>query len=62
MSNLSAGEFCRIELPVPDIKLQYRFTNAAANIKMLKRKRQTSLELATDLFNSLVQRAFRGEL
>jgi len=62
MSNFSAGEFCRIELPVPEIGLQRRFAKAVVEVKRLKVKRQTGLKDAADLFGSLVQRAFRGEL
>lgn len=62
MSNFSAGEFCRIELPIPDIAIQQRFASAVAEAKKLKAKRVAGLNDATDLFSSLVQRAFRGEL
>jgi type I restriction enzyme, S subunit len=62
MSNFSAGEFCRIELPVPEIALQRWFAKEVAEVKTLKNKRLAGLKDATELFGSLVQRAFRGEL
>lgn len=62
MSNFSAGEFCRIDLPVPEIALQRRFAKTVAQAKSLKTKRLTGRKEAESLFGSLVQRAFRGEL
>lgn len=62
MSNLSAGEFCRIELPVPDIALQRRFSKTVAQTKHLKAKQVTAWKETESLFGSLVQRAFQGEL
>ena len=62
MSNLSAGEFCRIELPVPEIALQRRFSKTIAQTKHLKAKQVTGWKETESLFGSLVQRAFQGEL
>jgi type I restriction enzyme, S subunit len=62
MSNFSAGEFCRIELPVPDIKVQRRFADVVTAVRGMKEKRAAALAQASDLFGSLVQRAFQGEL
>lgn len=62
MSNFSAGEFRRIELPIPDIGVQRRFAYAAAEIKRFKDQRAVGLKDATELFGTLVQRAFQGEL
>lgn len=62
MSNFSAGEFCRIDLPVPEIALQRQFAKTVAKAKNLKAKRIAGGKEAESLFGSLVQRAFRGEL
>jgi type I restriction enzyme S subunit len=62
MSNFSAGEFCRIELPVPGIDIQRRFQAVVGDVRDMKEKRVAGLAEASNLFGSLVQRAFRGEL
>lgn len=62
MSNFSAGEFCRINLSVPEIALQRRFAKTVAVVKKLKKKRLAGMKDAADLFAALVQRAFQGEL
>jgi type I restriction enzyme S subunit len=62
MSNFSAGEFCRIEMPVPNIVVQRKFTEFVAEAKKSKGKRQLGLKDSNFLFDSLVQRAFREEL
>lgn len=62
MSNFSAGEFCRIELPLPDIALQRRFAKAVSELKKMKVMRHTGLNDSNHLFHCLVQLAFRGEL
>jgi type I restriction enzyme S subunit len=62
MSNFSAGEFCRITIPVPPISLQRQYAKIVENVTKLKRKRYSGLKEASSLFGSLVQRAFRGEL
>lgn len=62
MSNFSAAEFRRIVLPVPGIALQRRFATTLARVGTLKATRQSGLYHTADLFDSLVQLAFRGEL
>lgn len=62
MSNFSAGEFRRIELPVPDLEPQQRFAQAVHNIRSLQQSRAKGLADSVGLFGALVQRAFRGEL
>ena len=62
MSNFSAGEFCRIEFPVPVIDVQRRFRAVVKDVRDMKGKRAAGLADASYLFGSLVQRAFRGEL
>lgn len=62
MSNFSAGEFRRIELPVPDIKLQRKFTQLVQQGRAMQVRRAEGLAEATSLFLALVQCAFRGEL
>lgn len=62
MSNFSAGEFMRIPIPVPPIDAQRRYAKVAENIRACRRQLDAAANEADNLFNSLVQRAFRGEL
>lgn len=62
MSNLSAGEFRRIHLPLPNIKLQRAFAGIVRKARSLKTQRQDGLSCSDSLLDALVQRAFRGEL
>jgi type I restriction enzyme S subunit len=52
------------EFPIisPPIELQQKFTNILLSIEEQKQQAQASLQKAEDLFNSLLQRAFKGEL
>jgi type I restriction enzyme S subunit len=49
-------------IPIPPIKLQAQFADRVAIIEQQKVKAQESLEKAEELFNSLLQKAFKGEL
>ncbi|MHC3941864.1 restriction endonuclease subunit S [Paenochrobactrum sp. BZR 201-1] len=62
MDGLNLGIIKKLVLPKPPMKLQQRF--AAALRSVSKHKKQISAELGdgTELFASLSQRAFRGEL
>jgi type I restriction enzyme S subunit len=46
----------------PEISLQNQFAERVQAIEVQKAQAQASLEKAEDLFNSLMQRAFKGEL
>ena len=46
----------------PDIALQNQFAEKVQAIESQKAQAQASLAQAEDLFNSLLQRAFKGEL
>lgn len=52
------------EFPIisPPIELQQKFTDTLLSIEAQKQRAQASLHKAEDLFNSLLQRAFKGEL
>ncbi len=49
-------------VPVPPIPQQKDFLNVAHKIRSSKKTLQSFLDESEDLFNSLLQRAFRGEL
>lgn len=52
----------RIPVPVPPIDLQNQFAERIQKIEAQKAQAQQSLEKAEELFNALLQRAFKGEL
>ncbi|MBK8503114.1 MAG: hypothetical protein IPL46_13405 [Saprospiraceae bacterium] len=47
---------------MPNIKDQNQFAERIAAIESQKEKAQASLDKAEELFQSLLQRAFKGEL
>ena len=51
-----------IEIPLPNLDLQNQFAERVQAIEAQKAQAQASLAQAEDLFNSLLQRAFKGEL
>jgi type I restriction enzyme S subunit len=62
VAHLNLKMFRDFEFPIPPIAEQSRFTEKALRIENQKIQAQTSLVKAEDLFNSLLQRAFKGEL
>jgi type I restriction enzyme S subunit len=50
------------ELPVPNLTLQNQFAERVAQIEKQKQQAEASLVKAEELFSSLLQRAFKGEL
>ena len=59
---LSLTELRRLKVNLPPIDLQNQFAEHVQKIEAQKAKAQASLEKAETLFNSLLQRAFKGEL
>jgi type I restriction enzyme S subunit len=49
-------------IPFPPIQKQIEFSNKIKNIKLQKNKTQHSFQKSEELFNSLLQKAFKGEL
>ena len=60
--NLNLSMVKGIEVLFPPIKLQNQFAERVQAIEAQKAQAQASLAQAEDLFNSLLQRAFKGEL
>jgi type I restriction enzyme S subunit len=60
--NLNIAIMKNFEIIVPPIKLQEKFEKSLIELLKQKAKAQASLEKADELFNSLLQRAFKGEL
>lgn len=62
MANINAQELQNIPVLDPPINLQNQFAERVQAIEKQKAQAQESLAKAEDLFNSLLQRAFKGEL
>ena len=60
--HLNVKELREMSLPVPPIDLQNQFAERIQSIEAQKQLALASLEKSEALFNSLLQRAFKGEL
>ncbi len=60
--NLDFNDVKKIPVPVPKIELQNHFSKIFYDINKQKNKFQEQLTLLENNFNSLLQRAFKGEL
>jgi len=62
MKNLNSGIVEDLKIPVPPLSLQIRFVQVVEKTEALKAYYQRSLKELENLYGSLSQRAFRGEL
>lgn len=62
MEAITKEQLEKFPIPVPPIALQNQFAERIQAIEQQKAQAQVSLERAEELFNSLLQRAFKGEL
>jgi type I restriction enzyme, S subunit len=62
MANINAKKFQKIPIPLPPLDLQQRFAEIVSSVEEQKAKMRKHLEQLDDLFASLQQRAFRGDL
>ncbi|WP_367231084.1 restriction endonuclease subunit S [Flavobacterium enshiense] len=62
MSNISQDKLYKLQIPLPDIKLQNNFENIVLNVNAKKQKIQNSLNELNGLIGSIMQRAFNGQL
>ena len=62
MKNISKAKLMTIPIPVPPVDLQRKFGQFAMAQHRLLTERREGATATADLFGSLVQRAFRGEL
>ena len=60
--HFNIGSIKKIEIPTPPIELQNQFAERVAMIEAQKQQAQLELAKSEELFNSLLQRAFKGEL
>mgnify|MGYP001148127554 CR=1 FL=1 len=59
---IRSKELEKILIPIPPIELQNQFASFIQQVEKLKLQMQESLKELEDNFNSLMQRAFKGEL
>ncbi|OSM07695.1 restriction endonuclease subunit S [Magnetofaba australis] len=62
MSGLNLGIIKSLELRVPPLPLQLQFASAVQAIRDLEERMESTWSRPNELFESLTQRAFRGEL
>ncbi len=62
MLNISKAKLRSLKIPLPTFELQNRFSERIKEIEKQKELAQQSLQKSEDLFNSLLQKAFKGEL
>ncbi len=62
MANINAQELQGIKILIPPIKLQTQFAHIVEKTEILKTQYQQSLQELENLYGSLSQKAFRGEL
>lgn len=60
--DLGLKRMIKIEIPFPPLNLQNQFAERAQAIEIQKAIAQQSLQKSENLFNSLLQKAFKGEL
>ena len=61
-ANISNEDIYNLEIILPSINLQNQFAERVAVIEAQKQQAQLELAKSEELFNSLLQRAFKGEL
>ena len=60
--NVNSVQIGEIEIPLPPYLIQMKFVALFEKVRKLYQKTNCTLEGSTQLFNSLLQRAFKGEL
>jgi len=59
---LTLAHLKTLDIPIPPLALQTQFAQHIEKIEQQKQQAQATLEKSETLFNSLLQRAFKGEL
>ncbi len=62
MKNLNSGNIESLKIPVPPLQLQTQFAKMVEKVKGIKQQQEASLKEIENLYQSLLQRAFKGEL
>lgn len=61
-ANLNTGIMKYFCIPLPPIQLQCKFAHIAEELTLSKQRQSEALKTSDKLFNSLLQKAFKGEL
>jgi len=61
-SRISMGNLSALKVPVPPLELQKKFASIVQQVKQMCNCQQESKAHIDDLFNALMQKAFKGEL
>jgi type I restriction enzyme S subunit len=59
---IALGDIRNIPIPLPPLPLQQKFASIVEQVEKLKEKQKQSKEKIDEMFNSLMQKAFNGEL
>ncbi len=62
IQHFTQDKFKKLKIPIPPIELQNQFAHIVAKTETLKQQCQQSLQQLQQLFGSLSQQAFKGEL
>jgi type I restriction enzyme S subunit len=62
MLNISQKKFVDTDFPVPPMELQNQFAEIVKKVETLKTHQKQSKQEIDNLFNALMQKAFKGEL
>ena len=60
--HLTGEKLKAVRIPLPPMHLQQRFGEVVESIRQVKSQKEAAIKESNMLFDSLVQRAFRGEL
>jgi type I restriction enzyme, S subunit len=60
--NLNTGIMKNLKIPLPPIELQNKFSSIVREVELMKEQQKKSKEQINNLFNVLMQKAFKGEL
>jgi type I restriction enzyme S subunit len=61
-ANISNGDVLHLKVPTPPLELQVKFSKVVTIVKKLREQQCSSASRSSDLFGSLQQHAFNGEL
>lgn len=62
MPNISKRRLRTLTVPIPPLSLQQKYRSVAQRLWINQQRQERNCKLIEDLFNSLLQRAFRGDL
>ena len=59
---ISSAQLANLQMPIPSIELQQKFTSIVEDVERLKEKQKQSKDEINIMFDSLMKQAFNGEL